>query len=99
MISSIPKIRFAVVESWSVSPETIARIRRACGSGTSDRGTSGPTGQNVSGDLPRVHWPSANWRSRAETSFATTYPRTASNAFSYETFLTVWPITTPSSAS
>ena len=35
-------------------------------------GTSGPTGQNVSGDLPRVHWPSANWRSRAETSFATT---------------------------
>ena len=71
MISSIPKIRFAVVESWSTSPLTIARMRRSCGSGTSAAGTStGPTGQNVSGDLPRVHCPSENWRSRAETSLA-----------------------------
>jgi hypothetical protein len=67
----MPKMRFAVVESCIVSPFKIARMPSACGSPTSAAGTSGPTGQNVSGDLPRVHWPSENWRSRAETSFAT----------------------------
>ena len=68
--SSTPKMRFAVVESCSTSPLTIARIASACGSEISSRGVIGPTGQNVSGDLPRVHWPSENCRSRALTSFA-----------------------------
>ena len=67
--SATPKTMFAVVDSCTVSPFRTARIESACGSGTSSRGTSrGPTGQNVSGDLPRVHWPSANCRLRAETS-------------------------------
>ena len=73
MISATPKTMFAVVESCIVSPFRIARIASACGSGTSSRGHErGPTGQNVSGDLPRVHWPSANCRSRAETSLTQT---------------------------
>ena len=54
--SATPKTMFAVVESCIGSPLRIARIESACGSGTSSRGTSrGPTGQKVSGDLPRVH--------------------------------------------
>ena len=73
MISATEKTMFAVVESWSTSPLTRQRIASACGSSTSSRGTSrGPTGQKVSGDLPRVHWPSANCRSRALTSLTQT---------------------------
>ena len=46
------------------------RSRASCGSPISSAVTSaGPIGQNVSSDLPRTHWPSPNWRSRAETSF------------------------------
>ena len=52
MTSSIPKMRFAVVESCSVSPLTIARIASACGSEISSRGVIGPTGQNGVGRLP-----------------------------------------------
>jgi hypothetical protein len=95
----MPKMRFAVVESCIVSPFKIARIPSECGSPTSAAGTSGPTGQKVSGDFPRVHCPSENCRSRADTSFATRYPATASKAFSFDTLLTVVPMTTPSSAS
>ena len=70
--SATPKIWFDVDESCIVSPFKIARIGSACGSGTSLAGTSSPTGKNVSSDLPRTHCPSENWRSRPETSFATT---------------------------
>ncbi len=99
-ISATPKTMFAVVDSCITSPFRIARIGSACGSGTSSRGTSrGPTGQNVSSDLPRTHCPSENCRSRPETSFAHRYPATASRAFSAETRRTCDPITTPSSAS
>ena len=53
------------------SPFRIARMRNACGSGTSLAGTSsGPTGQNVSNDFPRTHCLSANCTSRPDTSFA-----------------------------
>ncbi len=34
--------------------------------------TMGPTGQKVSKPLPRVHWPSAFWMSRAVTSLTQT---------------------------
>ena len=45
------------------------RSRAPAGRGISSAVTSaGPIGQNVSSDLPRIHWPSPNWRSRAETS-------------------------------
>ena len=45
------------------------RMRRACGSGISSVVTShGPIGQKESRLLPRVHWPSPNWTSRAEMS-------------------------------
>src|SRR5205807_5452736 len=70
--SRTPKIWFDVFESCIVSPLRTARIGSACGSGTSLAGTSSPTGRKVSSDLPRTHWPSENWRSRAETSLATT---------------------------
>jgi hypothetical protein len=45
-------MRLDVEESWTVSPLRIARIPSACGSETSDAGTSGPTGQNVSATCP-----------------------------------------------
>ena len=55
-------------------PLRIARDAGAsAGRATSEAGhEAGPTGQNVSSDLPRTHCPSENWRSRAETSFAQT---------------------------
>ena len=33
-------------------------------------------GQKVSSDFPRVHCPSPNWRSLADTSLTQVYPRT-----------------------
>ena len=69
MISATEKIIWLVEESCIVSPLSTQRMASACGSSISSRGTSrGPTGQKVSGDLPRVHWPSPNCRSRALTS-------------------------------
>ena len=51
------------------SPPTMQQIARSCGSPISSAVTrAGPIGQNVSSDLPRTHWPSPNWMSRAETS-------------------------------
>ncbi len=68
---------FAVLESWRVSPFTRAWMRRACGSGTSSAVVrKGPTGQNVSSDLPLNHWPWANCKSLAETSLTQVYPHT-----------------------
>ena len=69
MISATEKIIWLVEESCIVSPLSTQRMASACGSSISSRGTSrGPTGQKVSGDLPRVHCPSPNCRSRALTS-------------------------------
>ena len=70
--SATVKIICAVEESWTTSPFSRQRILSACGSGTSSAGVIGPTGPKVSNDFPRVHWPSANWMSRALTSFAQT---------------------------
>ena len=57
-----------VLDDLVVDPA--ARSRGACGSPISSAVTShGPIGQNVSSDLPRTHWPSPNWMSRADTSF------------------------------
>ena len=70
--SATPKIMFDVFDSCMTLPLSTARIGSACGSGTSAAGTRSPTGRNVSSDLPRTHWPSANCRSRPDTSLATT---------------------------
>ena len=71
MISATEKIIWLVEESCSVSPFSTHLMASAWGSSISSRGTSrGPTGQNVSGDLPRVHCLSANCRSRALTSLS-----------------------------
>ena len=64
-------VESAVLASWRASPFSRQRMRSACGSGTRSAGTSsGPTGQKVSNDFPRVHWPSANWMSRELTVMA-----------------------------
>ena len=69
MIAATPKYICAVFDCCITSSLTRHSIASACGSGISSAVTSdGPIGQNVSSDLPRVHWPSPNWRSRAETS-------------------------------
>ncbi len=52
------KIMSAVLESWRGSPLTQERSRSACGSPISSAVTShGPSGLNVSQDLPLDHWP------------------------------------------
>ena len=57
-----------VLEDLAV--DRCSEIASPCGSPISSAVTSaGPIGQNVSSDLPRTHWPSPNWRSRADTSF------------------------------
>ena len=69
MTSAMGKIMSAVVASCRTSPLTVQLMRSACGSGISSAvTTTGPTGQNVVWDLPRNHWLSERWRSRAVTS-------------------------------
>ena len=59
-----------VLQRLPVQPWT---TRTSAASPTSATGTIGvETGQKVSKLLPRSHWPSANWRFRALTSFAQT---------------------------
>ena len=71
-----------------------------CGSKTSSVvATNSPNGANVSQALPRCHCPSANWKSRADTSWKLQYPSTWSIASSRETRDARRPTTTPSSAS
>ena len=77
MRSATPWTRSAVDASCIGAPSTRQRIRSAPGSGISSAVTiQGPIGQKVSRLLPRIHWPSANWRSRAETSLRHAYPNT-----------------------
>ena len=45
---------------------------RRAGRGSISSETMGPTGQKVSKPLPRVHWPSDFWMSRAVTSLTQT---------------------------
>ena len=74
---------------------TVHEIARSDGSPSSSGVTStGPVGQNVSSDLPRTHWPSPNWRSRAETSFKQVKPSTDPRASAIEMFRVRRPITT-----
>ena len=73
MIAGISKIMSRVVLSCSVSPFTIVRMRRACGSGISSAVTrQGPSGAKVSKDFPRHHCPPppSFCQSRALTSLA-----------------------------
>ena len=56
-------------------------------------------GQKVSCPLPRVHWPSAFWWSRAVTSLPQVQPSTTSSARSRGTSRHSRPMTMPSSAS
>ena len=69
MISATEKIICAVEESCIASPLTRQRMRERLRVGDLvARDEPRPDGANVSGDLPRVHCPSANCRSRALTS-------------------------------
>ena len=61
--------------------------------------THGPTGQNVSKPLARVHCPSARWMSRAVTSFRQVTPATALAHSDSEARLSRLPMTTASSDS
>src|SRR3954453_15588080 len=64
--SATPKIISLVLESCMTSPFTRVISLRFCGS--SSWTSSGQSGQNVSRLFARTHWPSANCRSRADTS-------------------------------
>src|SRR6266511_4145036 len=75
------KYMSAVEADCIVSPLTMHWILRSWGSGISSVVIRvGPTGQNVSSDFARTHWPSDAWKSRAETSLHAVYPRTCSSA-------------------
>ena len=62
----MPKMKLEVRASCRTSPSTRQRTRTSAGSRSVS--IQGPIGQNVSKPLPRVHWPSDFWRSRAVTS-------------------------------
>ncbi len=68
--SATSKIMFLVSPSCRSSPFTHRRMPSRCGSLTSSAVTSqGPSGLNVSHDLPLSHWPPrSSWNSRSETS-------------------------------
>ena len=66
MRKGIGKIRSLVRPSWRRSPSTVQETPTSVGSNSVS--THGPTGQKVSKPLPRVHWPSDFWMSRAVTS-------------------------------
>ena len=68
--SATPKIMLAVVPFWRSSPLTHKRSPSDWGSSTSSAVTScGPSGLNVSHDLPLSHVPVRSiWNSRSETS-------------------------------
>ena len=69
MIAATPKYiwrRVAVLDDLAIhgaADRECLRIGDLVG-----RDEDGPIGQNVSSDLPRTHWPSPNWMSRADTS-------------------------------
>jgi hypothetical protein len=64
---------FASCITWPLTTHRIASGSSPISSGVT---SAGPTGQNVSSDLPRAHCRSPNWRSRADTSFTQVYPAT-----------------------
>ncbi len=65
------KIISRVCDACRVSPLTRQPMASCCGSGTSSVvTTTGPSGQNVSAALPRIHCLSLFWTSRAVTSLA-----------------------------
>src|ERR1700730_5087575 len=62
---------------WRSSPLTWVSMRSADTSAISSEVTRiGPSGQNVSSDLPRIHCRSPSWRSLALMSLSTVYPAT-----------------------
>ena len=67
------KIMSAVLPSCMVSPLTLSDSDSACTSSISSGVTShGPSGLNVSHDLPLTHWPPrSSWNSRSDTSCET----------------------------
>ena len=67
------KIMVEVDPVWRRLPLTSSHIDSFWTSGISSLVTSqGPTGPNVSCDLPLVHWPSRSiWKLRSETSLQT----------------------------
>ena len=70
---AIEKIMVEVDPVWRRWPLTSSHIDSFCTSGISSLVTShGPSGPNVSCDLPLVHWPQRSiWKLRSETSLQT----------------------------
>ena len=93
------KMSAVVRSSWSTSPLRRCWIRRSDGSSSPAGTIFGPIGQNVSKPLPRNHWPSPNWTSRALTSLPHVYPAITSGTCSTAIRDATAPITTASSAS
>src|SRR3990172_6006326 len=65
--SATPNTMSAVEPDWRTSPLTRHSILSPS-KGSSSVSIAGPSGQNVSKPLPRVHWPSLRCKSRAVTS-------------------------------
>src|SRR6516165_6762517 len=79
---------------WRRLPLTSSHIERFCTFGISSLVTShGPSGPNVSCDLPLVHWPSRSiWKLRSDTSLQMQYPATWLSASASLTYLARVPM-------
>src|SRR5215510_2057113 len=88
------KIMVEVEPVWRRWPLTSSHIDSFCTSAISSLVAShGPTGPNVSCDLPLVHCPSRSvWKLRSETSLQMQYPATWVSASASETYLARLPI-------
>src|SRR3954468_22625139 len=91
---AIEKIMVEVEPVWRRWPLTSSHIDSFCTSAISSLVTShGPTGPNVSCDLPLVHCPRRSiWKLRSETSLQTQYPATWLSASASETYFARVPM-------
>src|SRR5580704_19623770 len=91
---AIEKIMVEVLPVWRRWPLTSHHSPSFCTSAISSLVTSqGPSGPNVSCDLPLVHWPRRSiWKLRSETSLQTQYPATWFSASASETYFARVPM-------
>lgn len=83
---------------WRTSPFTRV-VTESTERSTSASRVTGPSGQNVSNPLARLHCPSLRWSSRAVTSLSGRSPSTWSQALARATFRPRLPMRTPISPS
>src|SRR5690242_17193743 len=91
---AMEKIMVEVDPVWRRWPLTSSHIDSFCTSAISSLVASqGPSGPNVSCDLPLVHCPRRSiWKLRSETSLQTQYPATWLSASASETYLALVPM-------